>query len=406
MQDKNYIIKIIVILILLVIAMQAVAALGVAPARTLFKVEEERNTGELRILNNQNQDLRIAVYATGEYASAIVFDQDVNPIIRSDESSRTIGYSVNFPDDLTPGRHEIDIVILELSSDPSGIDNQGGIVATTSVIAKVLIDVPYPGKYIQSKLHVDSVNTGEITTFSVSLFGKGDKDINNVEGTIIIKGPTNEEITRIETNSISLESGKDGKITATWQADLNAGLYYAEAVITFDGQQIVMRETFMIGDKGLKIADLIIDKFRLGQIAKVDVIAESVWNEDIKDVHAELDVFDESGTLLQNVKTSALSVPSLGRAILSGYWDTAGMAIGNYDINVKLIYENVVTERLFQAIINADNIKLSNQGLVAQVTAAKDEKEGSTISLLIIAVIVLIIINVSWFVYARKRKRI
>jgi hypothetical protein len=404
MRNKNYIIKILVILILLIIAMQAVTALGVVPARTLFKIEEGKTSGTLKILNNQNQDLRIAVYATGEYASAITLDPNVNPIIKSDESERIISYTVNFPENLPPGRQEIDIVILELPSDSSGI-NQAGVVATTSVIAKILVDVPYPGKYIQSKLHVDSANTGDITTFSVSLFGKGDEDINNIGGTIIIKGPTNEELTRLETNSISLDSGEDGKITANWKASVAPGLYYAEAVIVFDGQQIIEREVFVIGDKSLKIANLIIDKFKLGQIAKVDVIAESVWNEEIKEVHAELDVFDESGTLLQSVKTAAVNIPSLGKEILSGYWDTGGMSIGNYDINVKLIYENEISEKLFQAVINADNIQLSNQALTAQVIAAGEEKKSSTISLLIVAVIVLIIINVSWFVYFKKFRK-
>jgi hypothetical protein len=406
MNNKN-LIKVFVILILLLLTLQMVTSLGVAPARTLFKLNEGKNTGELRILNNQHQNLKVIVYSSGKYADIIKFDKEgitLNP----DESSKTVKYTLNFPENLEPGRQSIDITILQLPStflNEELMFDSGGVVATTSVIAQVLIDVPYPGKYLQSKLYVDSVNSGEITTFSVSLFGKGINNINNIEGTIIIKGPTNEELARVETNKINLPSDEDGKVTATWKADVNPGVYYAEAVIKFDGEQLIEREIFMIGDKSLKIADLLIDKFRLGQIAKVDVIAESVWNENIDEVHAELDVFDESGMLLQNVKTSSINIPSLGREILSGFWDTEGMTIGNYDINVKLMYGEKITERLFQAIINADNIQLSNQALTAQVIAAKEESGGSTISLLIIAVIVLIIINVSWFVYFKKFKK-
>ena len=408
MQNKNYVTKLIVFVVLLIVTMQIVNALGVAPARTLFKIEESRNSGELRILNNQNQNLRLAVYASGEYADVIVFDENINPILKSNEASKTIKYTINFPDDLKPGRQEIDIVILQLPSDFSKDElrtDTGGMVATTSLIAKILIDVPYPGKYLQSNLHIDSANSGEITTFTVSLFGKGKEDVGDIKGVIIIKGPTNEEIVRIETDSTSLSSGQDGKVFATWKTNVAPGLYYAEAVITFDGKQFIDRKTFMIGDKNLKIADLIIDKFRLGQIAKVDVIAESVWNEEIKDVYAEFKVFDGSGILLQQVKTSAVNVPSLGREILSGYWDTEGMTIGDYDINVKLFYGEKLTEKLFQAVINADNIQLSNPALVAQVIAAKEESKGSTISLLIVSVIVLIIINISWFIFFRKFKK-
>jgi len=49
------------------------------------------------------------------------------------------------------------------------------ISATTAVIAQLLIDIPYPGKYLVSNLHVNSANSGDVVTFTASLFGKGDQ---------------------------------------------------------------------------------------------------------------------------------------------------------------------------------------------------------------------------------------
>lgn len=411
--------QIFVILIVLVISINFVTALGVTPARKLFDYGEGLESGELRIINSQNKDLKLAVYATGDYADAISFEKDVIYISAS-ESAKTVGYTLTMPENLAPGRQSIDLIILELPTElkegNTVITDNGVIImqdkkenemlsATTAVIAKVFIDVPYPGKYINADLHVSSANTDETITFAVSLFGKGEENIDDVGGVIIIKGPTNEEIARVQTTSRSLGSGEDGKIVANWKAGVNPGVYYAEAVINFDGEQIVKRTTFMVGSNNLKIKDILIDKFKLGQIAKVDVIAESVWNEEIKDVYAELDILDERGISLRNVKTSAINIPSLGTGILSGYWDTEGMVIGNYDISVKLFYENKISEKLFQAIINADNIQISDTAAIAGQVIKESGEGSSTISLLIMAVIILIVINISWLLYFKKFKK-
>jgi len=229
------------------------------------------------------------------------------------------------------------------------------------------------------------------------------KNINNVEGTAIIKGPTNEEITRVQTNAISLASGDDGKVVANWKADLNPGTYFVEMVVNFDGKQIVLSKPFMIGNKNLNIKDLIIDQFKLGQIVKVDVIAESVWNSEIKDVYAELNVLDSTGSSIKSVKTSSEDIPSLGSIILSGYWNTQDMIIGNYDINVKLFYEEKISEKLFNAVINVDAINIADSSLIAgQVTGGETSKKSNTLTLLIVAVLVLIVINVFWFTVIKK----
>ncbi len=408
--NKKLLINLGMLIFLLVLIIHSVYGLGVAPARKLFNSGNSFETGEIRILNNQHKDMQISVYTTGEYKDYIKLDQSTI-YVDSSESSKTIAYELTVPDDLPPGRNIFEIVILELPSIIGGAnsittDSKEFISATTAVIAKLLVDIPYPGKYLISNLHVSSANKGDAITFTASLFSKGNQDINHIEGTVIIKGPTNEEITRVKTNTISLSPGDNGKIVANWNADLNPGTYFVDMIVNFDGKQIALSEPFIIGDKNLKVKNLIIDKFKLGQIAKVDILAESVWNDEIKDVYAELNILDSDGSIIDTVKTSSQNIPGLGTMILSGYWDTKGMIIGSYDINVKLFYEGKISERLFNAVINADNIQVSDIARIGgQVIGGGIKEKSNTITLLIIAVLVLVIINIIWLMRSKQFKK-
>ena len=405
--NKKFALFILIIIFILIIASN-INALGVAPARVLFEKDQSSREGTIRVLNNQHVTMKLAVYVAGDNNELVKLDKE-SLTFEEDEYSKEVNFKVSIPQTLGPGRHEISIIILELPSKFNNLNNvdieHGSIFATTSVASIVLIDVPYPGKYINSRLSIDSGNSGDQVTFAVSLFGKGDQDISNAKATIIIKGSTNEEITRLETTSSSIKSGEDTKLVATWDADVPQGLYYADAIIYYDGKQSSVSEVFTIGDKNLKIRNVVVDKFTLGQIAKVDVIAESVWNNEIKDVYAEIDVLDEYGKTIETVKTATVNVPAFGNVILSGYWDTLGMSIGDYDLNVKLYYEKKISEKLFVAVINMDNIQISDTTMIAgKATSVKQEGFG-LVGILIIAVIVLIVINVVWLVYFKKFRK-
>ena len=69
MMNKNNIAKIITIFVVLISLSSLVSALGVAPTRSMVdfepNLEKEIN---LKILNNENKDFKVVVYARGELA--------------------------------------------------------------------------------------------------------------------------------------------------------------------------------------------------------------------------------------------------------------------------------------------------------------------------------------------------
>jgi len=378
-----------------------VYSLGVSPARKLYNYDTDLISGGVDITNTQDELVNVILYASGDLSEYLKLNQQILTL-EPNQKNKKVTYTLELPDDLKPGRHEIKVHISQAFSES---DSNNNVKTLNSITALIFIDVPYPGKFVDGRLNINTGDSARATTFTVSLFSKGDEKINNINGNIIIKGPTNEEIVRLDTNTISLPAKDSSKITASWDDVANSGLYYAEAVINYDGEQFILRDTFYVGNKNLKISDLIFENFKLGGLAKVDVLINSFWNKDIDAVHAEIDVIDSKNVIVESFQTLTEIIPALSSKKLTGYLETKNIQIGDYDFNIKLYYDDKESERLFSSIVNADNIKLK-KGLTATGNViSSGSTKNNTLTLLVIAILILIVINVFWFIVLKKLQK-
>jgi len=390
----------------------------VAPSRKVIEYEQGVKTLEFRIINNNRQDMKLALYPVGELADYITIDNDVMKISAS-ESEKTVYYTIDLPADLEPGAREAGIVVVELPQTFASTDDNLVVTdetavlfgkkekdtlvsATTAVVAKLQINVPYPGVYAEANLYVTEANVEEKTTFTISLFNKGSQSI-TPSGTIIIKGPTNEEIARVDAGSTTISAGGEGKLVANWLADVQPGTYVAEAVINYNGKMVKPTRNFAVGNLAVEIKDLKVNSFRLGSIAKLDVGLASHWNQKIDDVYADMQILDQKGNKVDEIKTNTYSLEPYGEETVSGYWDTQGVLVGEYDINVIVNYQGKTSEKLFETVVGADSILTKETGsLSAQVVGSEEKPSDTKVSFLTIIVLVLIAVNVGVFLYFKK----
>ena len=111
-----------------------------------------------------------------------------------------------------------------------------------------------------------------------------------------------------------------------------------------------------------------------------------------------------SGKRFNSVKTAGIAIPPLSEETISGYWDTSGLVVGDYDINVVLHQEGRTSEKLFETVVSADSIVVKEPSLLAgQVTEI--DKEGGRYTLLIILVGILIVVNIGLFIYFRSARK-
>ena len=186
-----------------------------------------------------------------------------------------------------------------------------------------------------ARLSIDATSLPIV--FSLPVYNFGRERIANASVKIGIFGPTYEKIAEFDGTSLAIEPQKEGKLTAQWMPDVNPGTYLAIATIDYDGQKIRLEEQFAVSNLVISIRGVKVRPFNIGEIAVFDISLESMWGEAINDVYAELQV-KRKGAELTRFKTAAIDIPALGKAVLNGYWDTAGIEEGGYEITVTVFY--------------------------------------------------------------------
>ncbi len=408
--------KLVLYIIIMILVASSVFALGVAPARKILTFEEnKKETVEIRIVNNEHKDMVLLVYPKGELADYVKIKESIIRINAS-QADKSITYEINMPSKFDePGTLKTDIIIMELpenfadkakaivvkdSSTIYDIESGVSISASAAVASQLYVNVPYPGKYAKAKLYVSDGKVGDVLQFTIPIFNFGSEKITSAKATIKILGPTNDEIASIETNEVSIEPNNEGKLTATWKADVNKGKYYITGTVTYDGKTIVVEAPLNLGDKFIEVTDVKVSNFKLGDIAKFEISLENKWNEKIPNVYGDITVSDAGGSILANIKTASIDIEPFAKQTLDAFWDTKGATVGKHQFYLTLHYDERTTEKLIDIYVNIDSIK--TEQLTAQVIKSKTSTRDTV---LVILVAILIAVNIGWFVYMQKRKK-
>mgnify|MGYP001585906114 CR=1 FL=1 len=113
---------------------------------------------------------------------------------------------------------------------------------------------------------------------------------------------------------------------------------------------------------------------------------------------------DQQGGEVGKFKSVSSDFEPYKQDTIVAYWDTEGVDSGEYDATITINYEDgKKTEKQFKADVSLDSIKLSLIGATARVVGSDNGLTGG--SLLALLVVVLIVINVAWFIYFRRKLR-
>jgi hypothetical protein len=393
-------VAVLTILLALSMCSQGAQGIGVTPGRKTIDFEPNfEGEFSFAVLNSDHKDMKALLYVEEGEFSDIVTLYNALVDFSAGEDSKTFRYRVTLPEQMEkPGNHDVKIVIREL---PKDVENPGTFVgATTAVIHQVRIKVPYTGKYAEIGLEIADAQPGETVNFFVKTYNIGTQEIARAKATIEIRGPTNEVIDTVETEEKAIASNGRSDLTAHWQADVNPGIYHAVAVLDYDGKVARDEKNFYVGNLFIDVKDITVKGFRLGGVAKFNIMVESKWNERIEGVYGEMIITDLEGDVIANVKSASVDVEAFQEQVLLAYWDTEGVEKGVYDASLVLHYAGKTTERKLKTYIELESLTTEIIGVTAR--AVRREEGGPDI--LTPLVIVLIMVNVGWFFYFRKRK--
>jgi len=390
-----------ILLIFTLLIVSDVFALGVSPARKIIEFSPELEIEvEFNVLNSEGKDMKVVIYVEGDNLDEEIIIDNPELIFSSGELQKSVKYNIKLPEKYDePGTHEIKIVAREIPVDKAF---EGTFVgASVAVVHIVRINVPYPGKYATVELKLGE-DTGQGVDFIVYVNNFGTQKIVSAKGIIDVYGPTNEKLTSLETGLVSVDSGARKAMNVKWDENINSGKYYAKLTVLYDGNVAEYEKVFNVGIRLVDILDIIVKNFKLGGIAKFNILVENGWPEVISDVYTDL-LISEKGQEIGRFKSAAEDIPALAKEELTAFWDTAGVEEGDYDAKISLYYDDKIVEKDMKTKISFNSISFS--GFTGAVISDEVGGETSDTKILIGLVVILIIINLIWFVYFKFKKK-
>lgn len=400
--NTKLILSLISFVVLGILLVNSVYALGVTPARTSidFSPSMEKEVS-FSIINSEHKDLKFVVYTQGELNYTVSLSE-TSFEMKAGEENRQLKYNVKLPSSLSPGVHSVDVIVLQLPDKSES--SQTYVGAAIGVTTQLYVYVPYPGKYLEAGFNVVNAEQGGKATFVIPVVNRGNLNIANAYANIDIYNKLNEKVASFNTPEIEIDAGDRREIVTEWKADSPVGNYRAVATIIYDGVTTMIERQFSIGSSVLDLQEVKVRDFRLGEIARFEMLIENKWSEPILGAYAQTQVFDSEGKVMADFKSPTYDIQPLAKTVMTSYWDTVGVGSGSYDSSVYLKYGEKSAQKDFKFKVSDTNIEVIGLGYV--ISESRGSKSGENSSLVIILVIVigvLVLINLVWFLVVRKK---
>lgn len=385
------------ILIMLLI-LPNILGLGITPGRTTINYEKGLEQEiDFSVLNSDHKNMEILLTVRGELNDSItLYDSLVN--FMPSEESKNFKYKIEMPNNiaLEPGLHKAEIVALQIPKKGSDGTYVG---ATIAVISQVYVYVACPGKCIETDLNVLDAEENSTATFIVPIINRGKLDIGSARAIIDIYNLDYEKKGSLETDTLSVPSGSRTELSGKWEVNLNSGNYIAKISVFYDGETKTFEKQFSIGKNILSIESILVNNFQLGEIAKLQILVENRWNQELRDVFANLLVFNKDNQVMADIKSASDKVPALSKKELIAYWDTVGVSEGEYDGKLAVYYNDKSSDKNLILKVSEDSLDVFGIGYAIRPKGGK----GIDITMiLMVLVIILLIANLSWFIFFRR----
>ncbi|MBU4501666.1 MAG: hypothetical protein KKA79_03680 [Nanoarchaeota archaeon] len=378
--------KKIFIVIIFILLLPVAYSIGISPSSIEIWYEPNKEVSYDYSVRIRQESPQVFMYAKGDLNESITLEQTEAELEPGKWTK--FSFTIKFPPKLEPpGLHDNRIGITEASS-PSG----GGIGVVAGVESILRIRVPYPGRYLELKKF--GISTGEVNKpidFMIELANIGKEDVNDARARIDIKNSKGEVITTLKTEGTPIKKQKTTTLKAQWQTS-TPGLYSASGLVIYDENRLE------IGEKGFNVGDLIIELINVsappilkGEIAKIYADLKSMWNTEIKDVYAELEVKDENGIVVGKSESKTINIPPWTTKNLVLYWDSRNLEVGDYSGKITLHYAEKTDEEM---VI----IKIKNPSILSIL------KENILLTAGIIIIVLMLAFNIILVLKKRKNK--
>ncbi len=392
--------RILILLVSLLIFSTIVNAFSVSPARKLIDYPEDfPYVGEFIVYNDELTSGKINVEVTGEFEDYVVIENYIK--VEVGEFEKKISYEIKNPDKkVKPGVNGVGFILTRMDEN----ENEGSYLgARMALITSVVVNVPYEGKYLETELFAYSGDVNGGVRFVAPILNKGAENVLGAKIKLEIIDKDGKLIKKIEDVKDILVNDKK-EFRTVWHVNVKQGKYTARLFVNY-GADVAESEVISFEVEGEKIilSNVVVNDFKLGNVAKFEIAVKNIWDENVADVYAELEVYDVGGNLIETFVTDKKDLESGEKILLEGYWDTLDVVEGNYNTRVVVKYGEKLLERNVETIVSKESIKTSIKIAGRSVTVV--ESERTLTWAIIISLAVLTIVNLFWFLHFGRTKR-
>ena len=391
------------LLLFVILLSSSVSGLAITPGRTTLDFEAGLHKEiKVRIINNKGQDVDLLLGGRGKLKEYISVRE--SSISLGAGESKEVTYEVDLPQEMDYGLNKGGLVVIEVPGEGKINEGEGErsyVDAALAVVSQLYVEVPYPGRYAEAELSVKS--KGGEATFFIPVESKGQFDLKDVRANVDIYTLEGEEVDSFVSGSIDVPSGERKEIIEEWKTNVTPGKYEARVNLIYGqeaGKTIRMNETFTLGEKGLQLQNIEVNDFTLGEIAKMEMLVRNRWNREAREAYIEAKVYKE-GDLMSQFKSASQDIGARSKKVLTAYWDTEGVRKGTYDTELYLKHEEESIKEDIKLEVEENDIKAVGIGYV--ISEKKGEEDGSLMTILITVVVVLVLVNVAWFIFIRRK---
>jgi len=392
--------KFFLILAAVILLTSGAFALGVTPGRTTINFEPGTEKAfSFSVVNSEGKDFGLSFVVDGDLGKYVTLSESTIQM-GAEEASRKIEANLSFPFYLSPGAHYAKIFVLERANAGSGETTVGAVVG---VVTEVRVFVPYPGKYLEFGVNILEPDENGAIVFLLPAINRGSEDILRAFAVLEVFDLEGKKIATINTNEVAVPASERREFVGKLEEEIPEGRYNLSISVYLDGDIIKVDRTLVVGEPLLDLREIRVSDFKLGGIAKFEVVAENRWNEPQTGVYTKLILYGSSGEIIAEFSSPVQDVLPKKQAVFSSYWDSLGVSKGTYDAVLLLGQGQKMSEKRFKLDVQDDRINVIGVSYVISSNDSTTFKAGGIILLLVTAIVILIIINILWFLFIRKK---
>ncbi len=392
--------KLNLILLFVIVLSVNIIAIGITPGKsTLDFLNTREQKVDFKILNNEHKDMKVVLYTEGELKDLIKLkDEEIR--LKSSDNEFLSSYNIKIDKDLIkPGTHSAKIIALDVNEN----SNSGTSVGLSVAVASLLfVRVPYPNKYVEPDFYMLGENIDQEIRLFVPVTNLGSEKISSTSAVIDIYDANDSKIASVNTESKSLDRMEKRELVSSWHSNVKPGKYYAVIKVNYDGNNIEIKKKFDLGYVILDLIGISVKDFKIGGIAKFNIVIENKVNYPLDDVFASMKIVDSEGDNVGDIK-SPITVLSPGKkSSVYTFWDTEGIKPGRFSSDLKINTKDKELQRRLEMLVKDNAIDINIVGYVIKSNESSNSvklvKPGAIVLLFII---ILLFINI----YIKKRKR-